>query len=580
MKNYLNKIGVILLLVATWSCETTELDLVTNPNSPSPDNLDVDFTLNRIQLDFAEFFEQATEAGGAATRLEYMFDEYDVNYNNSNANITVMWRTAYADLLKDIETLIPIATDSEFYIHSAIARTLKAYTLMTMVDYFKDVPYSEALIATNTDTDTFFPSVDPGSEVYAAALEELNTALVEFNNTSLGEPANDLYYGGSTDKWITLINTLKFKYYLNLRLADQATATAGINALLTEGNLIEASDDNFVFQFGTAEVPASKHPYYIQEYDAANVGEYIPNYLMWSLAVEKGFEDPRLRYYVYRQSGEFPTDEATLNNVIDCWNDPRPATYAAIDAILDTPLPFCALFDRADGYWGRDHAEADGIPPDNSLRSTFGLYPIGGNLDIDTFDEVGTGDGINGAGIWPIMTRSFTYFMRAEAALYLGTGEDPQLMLEEGIRASMDDVFSLNSSYVISRSAVVVVADDEDTAADETVLGGDFLPVDQDVEDYVEFVTNSFGAAAGTEQQMAIIGKEYWIALYGNGVEAYNLYKRTGMPNTLQPTLLGTSTFPRSFLYPAESVERNLNITQKSLTDKSFWDTNPDGFIQ
>ena len=47
------------------------------------DSIDVDFTLNSIQFDFAEFFEEATEPGGEAVRLEYMFDTYQVNFNNT-----------------------------------------------------------------------------------------------------------------------------------------------------------------------------------------------------------------------------------------------------------------------------------------------------------------------------------------------------------------------------------------------------------------------------------------------------------------------------------------------------------------
>ena len=141
--------------------------------------------------------------------------------------------------------------------------------------------------------------------------------------------------------------------------------------------------------------------------------------MMWALAVEKGLEDPRLRYYVYRQVDAFPTDPATLDNEIDCWNDPRPDSFAPIDAISAVPLPFCSLFGRGDGYWGRDHAEADGIPPDNTKRATYGTYPIGGRFDDDDAESISAGDGLDGAGIWPIMMSSFAYFMRAEAALYL-----------------------------------------------------------------------------------------------------------------------------------------------------------------
>ena len=91
----------------------------------------------------------------------------------------------------------------------------------------------------------------------------------------------------------------------------------------------------------------------------------------------------------------------------------------------------------------------------------------------------------------------------------------------------------------------------------------------------------SYMAATSDDERMDIIGKEYWLAMYGNGVEGYNLYRRTGAPGNLQPTLLGTGSFPRSLLYPNVTVDRNINISQKpGLTVQVFWDNNPAGFIQ
>lgn len=559
LKNY--KLFWLLALVLVFSCETTELDALVDPNVPTPDSLNEDGSLNFIQFNLSLFFAEATEAGAESVRLEYMFDEYDVNFNNTNVNIGGMWRIGYADILNEIQAITPIATNSGSHRHLGVARIIKAYTLMTLVDYFGDIPYSEAL---QGDVNPF-PNVDPASDVYNAALAELDLALNDFSNIDGNTPAfNDLYYGegnsNTMPKWTKLANTLKFKYYLNRRLIDQAGSTTGINALLTAGNIIDSSADDFRWQASTSVNPQSKHPYYVEEYDAANTGEYITNYLMWSLAEEKGTEDPRLRYYVYRQSSAFPTDPATLDNEISCWNDPRPASYAAIDAaIAPLELPFCSLFGRGDGYWGRDHANAEGIPPDNAKRATFGVYPVGGRFDDNDADGIDSGDGLNGAGIWPIMMDSFVYFMRAEAALYLGTADDAAAMLEQGIRSSMTTV-----------TGFLPNPGDFTNTADAT-----------DIDDYVTAVMNSYTAATSDAERMNIIGKEYWLALFGNGVEGYNLYRRTGAPNNLQPTLLGTSSFPRSFLYPSNTVDRNPNISQKpGLTEQLFWDNNPAGFIQ
>ena len=74
--------------------------------------------------------------------------------------------------------------------------------------------------------------------------------------------------------------------------------------------------------------------------------------------------------------------------------------------------------------------------------------------------------------------------------------------------------------------------------------------------------------------------KEYYLALYGNGLEAYNNYRRTGYPD-LQGVVISGTTFPRSFYLPSSELNSNDNpdLVQKSLTDQVFWDTNPANFI-
>ncbi len=576
-KKYIYILG-ISLFVFLLGCESFDLELQDDPNVPPADALDPDTNLNFVLFSLSNFFTEATEAGAEAVRLEYMFDTYEVNFQNNDTNLANMWAIAYADILSEISTIEPTLIATERFHHLGILKVVRAYTLMTLVDFYGDVPFSEI--------GETFPFVDASGDVYEQALADLDDAIVQLSKDEvedLGGLFRDNFYGGNIAQWIKLANTLKFKYYLNTRLVDQATAAAEISDLLTE-DLISDPTDDFKWAYSTTANPQSKHPYYVQEYDAANTGEYIPNYLAWAMTIEKGMDDPRLRYYIYRQVDAFPTDPAVLNNEIDCWNDNRPSTYAVVDAISAEPLPFCALFDRGDGYWGRDHANNAGIPPDNAKRMTFGTYPVGGRFDDDAAEDIDSGEGLNGEGIWPIMMSSYVYFMRAEAALYLGTGEDPRGLLETGVRESINSVINYSSqgSYLNDLFTEIVEEDDTSTVEDEEVVKGDlFATQPEDIDDYVTEVLTLYDAAASDDERMAVIGKEYWLAMYGNGIEGYNLYRRTGTPINLQPTLLGTGNFPRSFLYPNNSVDRNPNINQKSgLTEKVFWDNNPDGFIQ
>ena len=95
-------------------------------------------------------------------------------------------------------------------------------------------------------------------------------------------------------------------------------------------------------------------------------------------------------------------------------------------------------------------------------------------------------------------------------------------------------------------------------------------------------VTNGFYARISDEwddasDKMNVLGMQYFVAQYGNGLDAYNFYRRTGYPTTLQPNIeANPGGFIRSFFYPANHANTNSNITQKDgVTDPVFWDTNP-----
>jgi hypothetical protein len=239
---------------------------------------------------------------------------------------------------------------------------------------------------------------------------------------------------------------------------------------------------------------------------------------------------------------------------------------------------FCYPTDR--GYWGRDHVDNQGIPPDGLLRTAWGPYPAGGRFDANvnigvTTNVAGTGNGLGmrGAGIQPIMMRSFVQFMLAEAKLTLATvtaGLPALQYFQNGINQSMQDVrdWAVNGTY----NTTSVTA----SPTEATTING-FYSASQyttDVTNYLASATAAFNnSAADAENYNA---REFWIACFGNGVEAYNLYRRTGKPTGMQPTLNPSpGPFPRSFWYPANAANLNNQISQKAnLAGHVFWDTN------
>lgn len=542
------RIYSLLLAASTLFAVSCDLDLLENPNAVNADTASPDFLLNRIQLDYQGLFNTIGDDGMRLTRI---INQGSAQYEGAYTPVTTngYWSNAYANILADIQFLEPLAEEAQFLRHLGIAKTIKAMVLFHLVDSYGDVPYSEAL-----NPDEFNPGVDSGESVYFAALDALNEAQAHFQaSTSSGSP-NDYYYGRNYTKWIRLINTLKLRYHLNRKLVDPSGSAAAINALVAEDNFLKEGDD-FVFQFGTtAADPDSRHPRFAGQYTSGG-GDYQSTYYMWHLTEAKGFDDPRARFYFYRQV----LVNSTNPDEIECITQLPPPQYLVGGFI------YCLPGER--GYWGRDHLDPDGIPPDGLKRTAWGVYPAGGRFDDDSASPVNNPSlGAQGAGVHPIMLAAYVDFMLAEAALTLGTSGDAKDYMLSGIEKHMNYVYDW--SMGTSQAGAI-----------SSFLGDEGIDYDQQVANYLTYVGDEYDDAASADDRMDIIGREYWLSLFGSGIEAFNLYRRTGKPDNMQPGLEpNPGTFPRSFFYPNNYMVTNNKAVQKA--DQSvqvFWDTNPPG---
>lgn len=548
------------MVAALGSCTKLDKDfnrLLDNPNIPTPSSANVDLFLNHVQLNFSAFLTSYDGVGNIlgvgdfaaqVARMEQMAGPTYLNAYQAQ-NFNSLWGFAYMEEFKNLNAMFDIANQQKKYIHLGIGKIIKAYTMITLVDCFGDIPYSEA----NLGLENSNPKTDKGRAVYDAALALLDGAITDLGKVTAGTalPTNDLFYNGNVTKWKTLAKTLKLKAYIQTRLVDP-TAAAKISALLTENDLIDTEAEDFVFQFSSKNAaPDSRHPKFINNYaGAGGAQDYICNYFMWTMIVEKGIVDPRRRYYFYRQTLDITTlDPTTLQFTIPCFFRAFPSHYPP-------GTPYC-LVDN--GYIGRDHGNAEGIGPDNFLRTTFGVYPSGGQFDDSQGRGIRATDGARGAGIFPIWLSSFTEFIKAEAALTLGTAGNPRTLVESGIRKSFSKVFGYPATVGVTVPAARI-------------------PSQATQDQYVNKVKLLYDNAATDDDKLDVIMKEYYISLWGNGIEAYNNYRRTGKPSNMQPALQpAPGDFIRTFFYPSVYVDLNKNATQKAGTlVKTFWDTNPD----
>lgn len=523
------------------SCETTELDLRDNPNALTPEEADVNYFLNAIQLRYATLMQSFGNSAAEVVRIEYMGSRNYLNAYSPTA-FDGEWDDAYREILADVKAMQPAAEEASQFRHIGIAQVLSADVLVTLVDFFGDVPYSEALQASEG---VFNPNVDSGEDVYAAAEALLDEAIKNLTreDASAG-PANDFYYNKNYENWVKLANTLKMKIYLQTRLVDDAAVTK-FNEIVAGGNYIDETSEDFQFRWGTNETqPDTRHPYYADNYTPAGASSYLSNWLMGTMA-EK--DDPRLRYYFYRQVEAVPGAEIEPNEqLLTCSLENAPQHY------IDGGYSFCYL---PGGYWGRDHGDNDGTPGDQFHITTYGVYPAGGNFDDDRFADVAQGAGGQGAGITPLMLASWVEFMKAEIDM-LSDPAAAKVHVVEGASKSIEKVTSFGSL---------------DPEADLS-----FEPTDEEINEYLEEVEARFEAGS-PEDKWNVLAEQFWIASFGNGILNYNFYRRTGYPTTLQPNREpNPGGFIRSFRYPANFVNNNSSVSQKQeVTNQVFWDVNP-----
>lgn len=523
------------------SCETTDLDLTSNPNQLTAGTPNL--LVNSVQLAYNNNMQTFNNIGGAITRIHFVGGrDYFNNYGGNTFDGA--WSRTYSNLFANLNEMEAINAESSinYDFHVGISKVMQAHSLLLLVDNLGEVAWTQA----NDPVAFPAPALDDGASVYAAALSILDEAesLLSSNPPDLG--ATDFYYGGDASKWVKAINSIRLKAYVTTNNAS------AFNAVIAGNNFISAADgsDDLQFSWGDSELePDSRHPDYGNDYTPSGANIYHSNWLMEYMTNKN---DPRIRYYYYRQVDGTPG----ANDINGDPLDPDEELLACSLVVppqhyIDGGFTYCSV---DNGYWGRSHGNDEGTPPDGFQRTAAGVYPAGGRFDDNGFDVVGLGLGGGGAGIEPIILASYVDFWRADMAT--AGGGDATPFLKAGMEKSIAKVQTFAAL---------------DASSDKS-----FEPSAAEVTAYVDGIMADYAAASG-DDKANIFAEQYWIALYGGGAESFNYYRKTGFPTTVMPNWEpNPGPFPRSFLYPQNEVVTNPGLTQKTaLTNQVFWDTNP-----
>jgi len=196
MKRLIALISVTVLLgLVVGSCEFFNMELTQDPDAVALSDANPDYALNSMQIDFKNFLNDDDPANWNGVNkfgmeVVRMMNPWGGTYENAYnpTNFDANWGYAYQGLLMDAETFLPIYEEEEWWIHAGITKILEAYTLMTLVDFYGDVPWTESFDATN-----FNPVADDDESVYNVAISKLDEAIEDLAKESVATPSKDLF---------------------------------------------------------------------------------------------------------------------------------------------------------------------------------------------------------------------------------------------------------------------------------------------------------------------------------------------------------------------------------------------------
>lgn len=247
----LSKYSLLLLLsVILFGC-SDYIDVNTDPDSPSDDQVTEDVLLSGILSE--AFYELA---GGYPARASSLWtaqiatggESRDIStlfLDDSDTNNT--WQfTLFTGVLKDTGNMIAKAQVNGNSQYIGVGKVIQAYGISILADFWGQAPWSEAF-----DSDIAKPKFDSQESLYTSidlllgeAISALNTAISNGDNIS-----NDLLYEGDLTKWKKLASSLRARYALRLTYAKGETAQADLAlSYLSDGFASNADDAGFAFE--------------------------------------------------------------------------------------------------------------------------------------------------------------------------------------------------------------------------------------------------------------------------------------------------------------------------------------------
>ena len=288
----------------------------------------------------------------------------------------------YYNVAPELKFALDYSAENELAIENAMMKIWKVYFYHRITDMWGPIPYSQfglqevGPIAFDAQQDIyhdFFKLLDE-----AVAVLKANSGASSF----FGVPNADIIYGGSTDKWLKMANSLRLRLAIRVKYADATLSKSEAEKAVSDG-VLELNIDN-------AEIHSDNSNFTNSYNTITGWGEFRMSADMESIL--KGYQDPRAAQYFSEAETADPSD------------DPAGITF------------------NYEGMRnGQTKAQKQGVDFNDIASDMAEVYTTAGAVGPNA----------------PIIKAAEVYFLRAEGALEgWAMGGTAQELYEDGIRIS------------------------------------------------------------------------------------------------------------------------------------------------
>lgn len=343
-----------------------------------------------------------------------------------------------------------------------VSKIFRAIIMKRVTDTYGDAPFSDAVKAAKGINT---PKYDSQEDIYKNIFKDLKEGRDMLDNGL--PPKGDVLYGGDLAKWKKLANSVILQSALQLSKkypsASEMAAKEFNDALSNAAGVIENVDDEAWFMYNSTSLVNNP----LTAYRAAD----------------------------YALSAELTESLKGSNNQYNRTSNHTP--------------------DERLSVYSNSGMTGEGVPYGYTTQ----------NLPNFGTDNTKLSNNFNQPNSpLALMTASYTYLNRAEAAQLGWTSESAMVMLEKGIVSSYKSLDVNYGSNIYANASA--------------------------------YVSARLADAAGKELQ--VIGEEKWVSLFMNGHYAWSEWRRTGYPNLLpSPDAINGGKIPTRIQYPSEEANYN-----------------------